>query len=253
MFNADARVRTRRVDRELGRCRAARRCRSRRDAPGGQALGPCLRLRGGEVGDRLAGLGGVAFVDPWLEVGRRQIGKGQAQVGEVALRVDQQCRHPGAERLFDQDDAEPGLARPGHPDDDAVRCEVAGGDRRGRRRCVRAWPGRSARRGGSQPRRHATRASFRRSPLHPVGAGTVTASRCWSRHRHVGPKARRKHRARLRTARHTPRSVAIGQWCSMSTNASPSGPPRRGSPRRCAARPTAGPLTDDRADAGERR
>ena len=69
------------------------------------------------------------WASPSLIHGRKSAGarsgNEQAQVGEVALRVDEQARHAGAERLLDEHDAEAGLARPGHAHDHAVRGEVA--------------------------------------------------------------------------------------------------------------------------------
>ena len=72
----------------------------------------------------MAGLGRVAFVHPWLEVGRRKVWERETEVGQIAFRVDQQRRYSGAERLFDENDAEAGLARAGHAHDHAVGREV---------------------------------------------------------------------------------------------------------------------------------
>jgi hypothetical protein len=41
------------------------------------------------------------------------------------LRVEDEHGDPAEQRLLDQDDPEPGLARARHADDDAVRGEVA--------------------------------------------------------------------------------------------------------------------------------
>ena len=97
-------------------------------APAGQPLGPGLGLPGGIVGHGLAGLLGVAGVHPRFEVAGRQFGEREAQIGEVALRVDEQRRNAGAQRLLDQHHAQAGLARPGHAHDHPVRGEVAGPD-----------------------------------------------------------------------------------------------------------------------------
>ena len=74
---------------------------------------------------RDAGLLGVALVDPGAEVGGRQLGEQQEQVGQIALGVDEQAGHARREALLDQHDAETGLARTGHAHDHAVRGEVA--------------------------------------------------------------------------------------------------------------------------------
>jgi hypothetical protein len=95
------------------------------EPPAPEAVAPGLGLSSGEVGDTLARLGRVAFVDPRLEVGRREVREGEAEVGEVALRVDQQGGHARAQCLLDQHDTEAGLARAGHADDHAVGGEVA--------------------------------------------------------------------------------------------------------------------------------
>gem|GEM_PF-4299077 len=95
-------------------------------APAGEAVAPARRLRRGELAP--GGRRSRRRLDPRLELPRRQRGEGERQVGEVALRVDQQRRDPRAEHLLDQDDAEAGLARPGHPDDHPVRRQLRGGD-----------------------------------------------------------------------------------------------------------------------------
>ena len=88
------------------------------------------RLLLGELVRREAGLLGVALVDPRAEVGRREVGEREAEVGEVALGVDQQAGHAGRQRLLDEHDAEAGLARARHAHDHAVGREVAGSDHR---------------------------------------------------------------------------------------------------------------------------
>jgi hypothetical protein len=64
--------------------------------------------------------------------GRKSLGsrgrEREAEVGEVALRVDDECGHSGRQQLFDEDHAETGLAGSGHPDDAAVGGEVVGVD-----------------------------------------------------------------------------------------------------------------------------
>ncbi len=95
------------------------------DAPAGQALPPGRGLLLGELVRGDAGLLGVALVDPGAEVGGRQLGEQQEQVGQIALGVDEQAGHARREALLDQHDAETGLARTGHAHDHAVRGEVA--------------------------------------------------------------------------------------------------------------------------------
>ena len=145
-----ARLRARRVDREVGR-RPQRGDLLGPVAPAGEAVAPRRRLLGGEVVGRHAGRLRLGLVDPRPEVGRREVGERQAEVGEVALGVDQQRRQPGPQHLLDEHDAEAGLARSGHADDHAVGREVGRVERdvvagplvRGRRR--------RARRGTAQP------------------------------------------------------------------------------------------------------
>ena len=54
----------------------------------------------------------------------RQSREGQQQVAEVALRIDRDHRHAVDRGLFDQVDAEAGLAAAGHAGDHAVGDEV---------------------------------------------------------------------------------------------------------------------------------
>ena len=63
-------------------------------------------------------------VRPWTEVGDRQIGERQQEIGEVALGIDREDRDPVDRRLFDQDDAKPGLTASGHSHADRVREKV---------------------------------------------------------------------------------------------------------------------------------
>jgi hypothetical protein len=100
-------------------------------APPGQALAPRGGLRRGEVRHGQARGGRVTLVDPRLEVARREGGEGQAQVGQVALGVDEQRGHTCGEALLDEHHPEAGLARPGHPDDDAMSGEVGCAQERG--------------------------------------------------------------------------------------------------------------------------
>ena len=79
-------------------------------------------LDGDSVGLRIGG------VHPGLEARRRKVGEREREVAHVALRVDDQGRNAGQQRLLEQDDREPGLAGAGHADDDAVRRQVARAD-----------------------------------------------------------------------------------------------------------------------------
>ncbi len=105
-----ARRRARRVDGEADRV-PQRLDAVGRDAPAGQSVLPRGRLLLGERVRREPGLLRVPVVDPRAEVGRREVGEREAEVGEVALGVDQQARDAGRQRLLDEHHAEPGLAR----------------------------------------------------------------------------------------------------------------------------------------------
>ncbi len=94
-------------------------------APLRQALLPGLGLLLREVVGRESLARGVLLVDPGPEVRGREIGKGQQQVAEIALRIDQDRRHAVDRGLLDQRQAEAGLAAPGHADAHGVRHEVA--------------------------------------------------------------------------------------------------------------------------------
>ena len=125
--DGDAGSRPGRVDREVRR-RLQRGDVRPRQSPRREALAPCLGLLGGEgVGGETLGRG-LAFVDPRTEVGRLQRRKREAQVGQITLGIDHQCRPSGRQHLFDEHDAEAGLARARHADDHAVRGQVVGVD-----------------------------------------------------------------------------------------------------------------------------
>ena len=95
------------------------------DGPAGQTLPPGRGLLLGEQVGRETRLLGVALVDPGAEVGRRQLGEQQEQVGQITLGIDEQAGHARREALLDQHDAEARLARTRHPHDHAVGGEVA--------------------------------------------------------------------------------------------------------------------------------
>ena len=84
-----------RVDREVDRRLQRRRCSCRRQPPAGEALAPRLGLLGGEgVGrERLRSPPGVRRSMAGSRPAARS-GNVQAQVGQIALGIDQQCRAP---------------------------------------------------------------------------------------------------------------------------------------------------------------
>ncbi len=97
------------------------------DSGGREAFAP----RGGGVGGQLldgdvlaAGVGGV---DPGREVRGAKIGEGQCEVAHVSLGIDDQGGDAREQRFLEEDDAEAGLARAGHADDDAVGGEMVRG------------------------------------------------------------------------------------------------------------------------------
>ena len=112
-----------RVDREVAGV-AQRLDLLRSVAPAGEPVGPRLRLGGGEVVGGLAGGLGLPLVDPRPEGGGVEGGEREAEVGQVALGVDEQGGDPGTQHLLDEHDAEAGLARSGHPDDHPVGGQV---------------------------------------------------------------------------------------------------------------------------------
>ena len=101
------------------------------EVPAGETIGPRRGLGRRELGHGLAGLGRVALVHPRLEIRGREVREGEAEVGQIALRVDEQRGHAGAQGLLDQHDAEAGLAGTGHAHDHAVSGEIAGAHDRG--------------------------------------------------------------------------------------------------------------------------
>ena len=97
------------------------------DPPPGQALPPGGGL--GRPGPRVSGRLPGRRLDPGLEVLGRQVREREQQVPEVALGVDDQGRDVGQQGLLEQHDAEAGLARARHADDDAVGGERSGIER----------------------------------------------------------------------------------------------------------------------------
>ena len=86
-----ARLRAGRVDREVGLL-AQRTDVGAAQTPAGEPLGPQRRLARGELVGRLTGVARLRLVDPRPEVGGSEGGKREAEVGEVALRIDREHR-----------------------------------------------------------------------------------------------------------------------------------------------------------------
>jgi hypothetical protein len=107
------------------------------DAARGEPLPPLRRDRCRVLVDGHAGRLGVVLVDPRPEALRSEVGERQEKVPHVALRIEDQCRYARDERFLEEDDAEAGLARARHPDDDRVGREVG---RRKRQRLLRRLP-----------------------------------------------------------------------------------------------------------------
>ena len=83
-------------------------------------------LRGGELVGGQAFARRVPFVHPGTEVLGPQLGEGEQQVGQIALRIDDQSGDPVDRRLFEETDAQTGLAAARHPHTDTVRHQVFG-------------------------------------------------------------------------------------------------------------------------------
>jgi len=93
--------------------------------PASQALAP-LRRHLLRVFVRFQpGVARIVEIDPGREVRRAQRGEGQQQVGDVALGVNDDGRDVVQHRLFEQGDAQAGLAAAGHAQHDGVRGQVA--------------------------------------------------------------------------------------------------------------------------------
>ncbi len=97
-----------------------------------QAVAPGVGRLVGEGFRRHVLAPGVVGVDPGQEVLGLQVGEGQQQVGDVALGIDDDRRHLVQRGLFQQVDAEAGLAAAGHADADRVGGQVAGVVHQGR-------------------------------------------------------------------------------------------------------------------------
>ena len=94
-------------------------------APLGQALPPGLRRTRRIIVGRHPFAGGLTLVHPRPEIGRRERREGQQQVAEVALGIDGDRGHAVDGGLFEQGEAQAGLAAAGHAQDHGVRRQVA--------------------------------------------------------------------------------------------------------------------------------
>ena len=92
--------------------------------PGSQPLFPGGSGVGGQLLDTDSLFLGLGGIEPGLEIARGQVGKGQQQVGHIALGIDDQRRDIVHDRLLDQADTETGLATAGHADDHPVGGEI---------------------------------------------------------------------------------------------------------------------------------
>jgi hypothetical protein len=120
-----SRLRAGRVHGDLG-SRPQRRQVVAAETPAVESGTPQFGLFGCVGVDILARRPSLGFVDPRPEVGRCEIREREAQVGQIALRIDCQHRPTGAQHLLDQHDTQTGLARSGHADDHTVGGEVLG-------------------------------------------------------------------------------------------------------------------------------
>ena len=68
----------------------------------------------------------LTHVHPRLEIGWRQVGERQQQIGHVPLGIEDERGNPAAQRLFEVDHAESGLAGSGHTHDHSMCREVIG-------------------------------------------------------------------------------------------------------------------------------
>src|SRR6185436_1331482 len=100
---------TRRVDSHVRRGAQARYARGLL-VPLGQALLPALGRLRRQVADTQALALCLTRVDPWLEIGRRELREGEHQVAEVALRIDADRRYSIDGGFFEQRQAQPRLA-----------------------------------------------------------------------------------------------------------------------------------------------
>ena len=114
----------RRVDDDVGRLAEARNPAAVL-APLGQAVLPQLGLLPRVVFDAHALPPRVLRIDPRREVLGPKLGEGEHEVAEVALRIDDDRRDLVDRRLFEQRQAQPGLAAPRHAHAHGVRDEVA--------------------------------------------------------------------------------------------------------------------------------
>lgn len=96
------------------------------NAPFFQPGGPGAGGIGGSFFDAFTRATRFVWIDPGLEVGGEQVGEVEEGVGDVAFRVDHEGGDVVEGGFFEQVDAEAGLARACHADDDGVGGEVGG-------------------------------------------------------------------------------------------------------------------------------
>ena len=121
----DPSVRSRRIDRELGRFTQLSDVLAA-EVPRSESTRPQRRSVGCELVDRHALAFRLALVDPRPEVRWRQVGEGEHQIRHVALGVEHEGWDAGAQRLLEEYHAQARLPRARHADDDPVGCQVAG-------------------------------------------------------------------------------------------------------------------------------
>ena len=95
-------------------------------APAGESVFPERRLLLGKGLGGESGIRRLLRIDPRAEIGRRERGKSQGEVAEIAFRVDRDDGDVIDQRFFDEPDAETGLAATGHADDHGMRGEILG-------------------------------------------------------------------------------------------------------------------------------
>ena len=123
--DGDAGVRAGRVDGKLGGV-LERQQPLAIHAPFGQAIAPGQGRVGRGLFHRLAGAARHFGVEPGLEILRGQVGEMEQEIGQVALGVNHQGGDALQGGLFQQGDAQAGLAGTGHSGDDGVGGQVGG-------------------------------------------------------------------------------------------------------------------------------
>ena len=95
------------------------------DSPVGQTAAPAFGCRRRKLLDAFVFAACVVYIDPGLKISRLHLWKLQQQVSDVPFGVDQQGGHLVQGSLFEQSEAEPGLATAGHPNTDGMRHQIA--------------------------------------------------------------------------------------------------------------------------------